>query len=223
MNLAAFDAALLDLDGTLVDTLPDFVAALDLALDELGLPRLPAPRVAALIGRGMDRLVQDVLAEAAPHADAARLERARGLVRRHYAAVNGRGARVYPGVVDGLRALRGAGLKLACVTNKPDAFARPLLAALGLAPWFDGLWGGDTFARLKPDPLPLLEACRHLGVAPARTLAIGDSRNDALAAQAAGCALVLVRYGYNHGEPVDSIAAAAHVDSLAALAAPTSP
>jgi phosphoglycolate phosphatase len=109
---------------------------------------------------------------------------------------------VYPGVVDGLLALQQAGLKLACLTNKPVGFARELLKLKGLDGFFSVVFGGDSFERKKPDPLPLLKTCESLGTVPARTLMIGDSSNDARAARAAGCPVVLVTYGYNHGEPV---------------------
>jgi len=122
---------------------------------------------------------------------------------------------VYPGVEEGLRQLRSAGLQLACLTNKPGEFARDLLAAKGLAGQFAFVFGGDAFPRKKPDPLPLLKACEALATPPARTLMVGDSRNDAAAARAAGCPVVLVTYGYNHGEPVRGVDADAFVDSLA--------
>jgi phosphoglycolate phosphatase len=122
-------------------------------------------------------------------------------------------------VVPGLQALRAAGLRLACLTNKPNAFARPLLAQKGLDGFFEHAFGGDAFARKKPDPLPLLETCKALGTPPGRTLMVGDSSNDAAAARAAGCPVVLVSYGYNHGEPVASAGADAVVDSLEQLPA----
>ena len=121
---------------------------------------------------------------------------------------------MFPGVVAGLQALKARGLKLACLTNKPTAFARPLLALKGLDGFFDRAFGGDAFARKKPDPLPLIETCKALGSAPARTLMVGDSSNDAEAARAAGCPVVLVSYGYNHGEPVAAAGADAVVDRL---------
>ena len=116
-----------------------------------------------------------------------------------------------------LDVLRGAGLRLACLTNKPTDFAVPLLRAKGLDGWFDHVFGGDAFARKKPDPLPLLKTCEALGTAPARTLMVGDSSNDAQAARAAGCPVVLVTYGYNHGQPVRAVDADGFVDSLALL------
>ena len=114
--------------------------------------------------------------------------------------------------------LRARGLRLACLTNKPNAFARPLLALKGLDGYFDHAFGGDAFARKKPDPLPLLQTCKALGSEPARTLMVGDSRNDAEAARAAGCPVVLVSYGYNHGEPAASAQPDAVIDRIDQLA-----
>ena len=131
--------------------------------------------------------------------------------------MSGRHAAVYPGVVDGLRAMKAAGLRLACVTNKPLDFAMPLLAQLGLAGFFSHVFGGDSFARKKPDPMPLLKTCEALGTTPARTLMVGDSSNDFEAARAAGCPVVLVTYGYNHGQPVRAVKADGFVDSMAEL------
>jgi phosphoglycolate phosphatase len=142
--------------------------------------------------------------------------------QRHYRAVNGQYARIFPGVEGGLQYLQARGLKLACLTNKPTAFAQALLQAKGLDGFFDFTFGGDAFERKKPDPLPLLATCAALGTAPQRTLMIGDSSNDAQAAQAAGCPLLLVTYGYNHGEPIREVKADAYIDSLQQLMAPES-
>jgi phosphoglycolate phosphatase len=106
---------------------------------------------------------------------------------------------------------------LVCVTNKPAAFARDLLQEKGLASFFPLVIGGDTVARKKPDPMPLLHACERLGTVPGRTLMVGDSSNDAQAARAAGCPVLLVSYGYNHGEPVGQVDADAVVDRLTQL------
>ena len=126
-------------------------------------------------------------------------------------------AAVYPGVMAGLAGLQRAGLKLACLTNKPLVFAQALLRTKGLDGFFQVVFGGDSFERKKPDPLPLLKTCDALGTAAARTLMIGDSSNDAQAARAAGCPVVLVTYGYNHGEPVRKVDADGFVDSLVDL------
>jgi phosphoglycolate phosphatase len=113
-----------------------------------------------------------------------------------------------------LRALKTLGLRLACVTNKPVAFTTPLLEQKGLAPWFELVYGGDSLPKKKPDPLPLLQVCRDFRLDPAEVVAIGDSSNDAEAARAAGCFVLTVPYGYNHGMPVQTINSDGIVDSL---------
>jgi phosphoglycolate phosphatase len=214
-------AAIVDLDGTLIDTVGDFDAALNAMLAEQQLRPVGRAFIERTVGKGSEHLIRSTLAEVG--ADAALYERAWGAYQRHYLAINGRHAAVYPGVVEGLQRLRDAGLRLACLTNKPGAFARPLLAAKGLDGFFAHVFGGDAFARKKPDPLPLLETCRALGVPPAATLMLGDSSNDAQAARAAGCPVVLVSYGYNHGRPVAEAAPDAVIDRLDALRWPGLP
>jgi len=207
-----FDAAIVDLDGTMVDTQGDFVAALGLVLDELGLPRVDRAFVARTVGKGSEHLLRRTLEQV--DGDPSLYEAAWDAYQRHYLAINGSASEVYAGVAEGLQALRDSGLRLACLTNKPLAFARPLLASKGLDGYFELVFGGDSFARKKPDPLPLLETCRALGTQPARTLMLGDSRNDAEAAHAAGCPVALVTYGYNHGEPVAQVPALAYLDRI---------
>ncbi len=209
-------AAIIDLDGTLVDTLGDFSAALNQTLRELGQPAVEAGVVAGFIGKGSEHLIRATLAHVG--APAQLYGRAWEVYQDAYRGLNGRWAQVYPGVEEGIRQLRATGLRLACLTNKPGEFARHLLAAKGLGAAFELVFGGDAFARRKPDPLALLKTCEALGTAPARTLMVGDSRNDAAAARAAGCPVVLVTYGYNHGEPVRAVDADAFVDSLLELA-----
>ena len=197
---AAIDAAIVDLDGTLVDTVGDFELALARTLAELGLPPVDRAFIARTVGRGSMHLLTRTLAHAGGAPEL--LEPAWTHYQRHYAEINGRHADVYPGVREGLAAMRARGWRLACVTNKPRAFALALLEAKGLAASFEHVFGGDSFARHKPDPLPLIKTCEALGTRVARTLMVGDSRNDCEAARAAGCPVVLVSYGYNHGEPV---------------------
>nr|WP_157090413.1 phosphoglycolate phosphatase [Polaromonas jejuensis] len=230
MNQDRFDAAIIDLDGTMVDTMGDFVAALNLMLGDLalhGLAGLPleAATVSRMVGKGSEHLVKSVLNHVqtqAKHASeaidlVAHYEPAYASYQRHYDAVNGRHSALYPGVLEGLCGLQARGLPLVCLTNKPAAFARALLKLKGLDGFFREVFGGDSFERKKPDPLPLLKACEFLGTRPARTLMIGDSSNDAQAARAAGCPVVLVSYGYNHGEPVRAVDADGFIDSLAEL------
>ncbi|MFI5447623.1 phosphoglycolate phosphatase [Polaromonas sp. UC242_47] len=233
LNHNLLDAAIVDLDGTMVDTLGDFVVALNGMLADLSLPPVDRAVVEPLVGKGSEHLIQSVLAYVLnrPLAQAERAQAAIDLeadvarlfpsgwasYQRHYLAINGQHAKVYPGVLEGLRQLKAQGLKLACLTNKPTAFALPLLKAKGLDGFFSQVFGGDAFERKKPDPLPLLKTCEALGSRPARTLMIGDSSNDARAARAAACPVVLVTYGYNHGEPVRAVDADGFVDSLADL------
>ena len=218
-------AAIIDLDGTLLDTLGDFVVALNATLDALVLPRIERAFVERTVGRGSEHLIHSTLRHvgaatlnpanpATAAADAALFERAFALYQQHYLAVNGAHAHVYAGVVEGLQQLVARGWKLACLTNKPIAFALPLLRQKGLDGYFAAVFGGDSFERKKPDPLPLLRTCAALGSVPARTLMVGDSSNDAVAARAAGCPVVLVSYGYNHGEPVRGVDADAVIDRL---------
>ena len=226
LNPAAFDAAIIDLDGTMVDTLGDFAQALGRMLDDLALPGIERTHIERMVGKGSEHLIKSVLhhvlAQAGQAPAAINTEaiypQAWARYQHHYLAINGQYAQVYPGVPEGLQALRSAGLRLACLTNKPTAFALPLLRAKGLDSFFDQVFGGDAFERKKPDPLPLVKTCAALGSAPARTLMVGDSSNDAQAARAAGCPVVLVTYGYNHGQPVRAVDADGWVDSLALLA-----
>ena len=230
-SLTQFQAAIVDLDGTMVDTLGDFEIALNRALADLDLPPVTRALVERTVGKGSEHLIRSVLAHqlALPEVkcltnvcDARSVENlydaAWQRYQHHYLAINGEFATVYPGVVEGLQQLCDAGLQLACLTNKPLSFAKPLLQAKGLDSFFTHVFGGDSFERKKPDPLPLLKTCEALGVQAAQALMVGDSSNDAQAARAAGCPVVLVRYGYNHGEPVDGVDADAHVDTLTHLA-----
>ena len=208
-------AVLIDLDGTLVDTVGDFELALAGMLGELpGQPtrEVDATFVTRTVGQGSEHLVRCTLAHVGLPAEL--FDTACALYQQHYRRINGSRVRVYPGVREGLQALRDAGLPLACLTNKPGAFARELLDQLGLLPFFVQVVGGDAFERKKPDPLPLLKLCEALNASPSDVLMLGDSRNDAQAARAAGCPVVLVRYGYNHGEPVEAVGADALIDRL---------
>jgi phosphoglycolate phosphatase len=126
----------------------------------------------------------------------------------------GKHSTLFDGVLEGLAAMQEHGLRLVCVTNKPIAFTLPLLDQKGLAPFFERVFGGDSFARKKPDPMPMLGACAALDLPPSSVVAIGDSSNDAEAARAAGCFVLTVPYGYNHGRPVQEINSDGIVSSL---------
>jgi len=202
-----YRAILIDLDGTLLDSIPDLAAAANGMLTELGAPPLPLERITTFVGKGTEQLVRRCLQDEGVHlpADNASVERALAVFNRHYHESNGREATLYPGVLEGLEAFRAHGAKLAVVTNKPTEFTLPLLKHSGLAPWFDAIVCGDTCERKKPDPQPLLHACQLLGCAPSETLVIGDSINDAKAARDAGMAVVAVPYGYNEGMDIHAL------------------
>ncbi|MCK9539732.1 phosphoglycolate phosphatase [Dokdonella sp.] len=212
-------AVLIDLDGTLADTVGDIRCAVNTVLGAFARPPLAAHTVAAYVGSGVDVLLHRALGGGPDaHIGAAELERARALFLPAYAAVNGRHARLYPGVAAGLAALRAQGLGLACVTNKPERPAADLLARLGLADHFACLVGGDTLAQRKPDPQPLQHAAALLGVPLGACIMLGDSAIDAAAARAAGIPIVLVDYGYRGGAPIESLDADRVVPGIDALA-----
>jgi len=226
--MKSIQAAMIDLDGTLVDTLGDFEAALNRMLADLDLPAITRSLVERTVGKGSEHLIRSVLAHqlALPEVvNAKRLcqnttadvlyQPAWQRYQHHYAKLNGQLSQVYPGVLEGLKNMQQAGWRLACLTNKPLAFAQDLLKAKALDGYFSHVFGGDSFERKKPDPMPLLKTCEALGTQPTQTLMVGDSSNDAQAAHAAGCPVVLVTYGYNHGEPIRDVKAHAWVDSLA--------
>ena len=219
------DAVMVDLDGTMVNTLGDFAEALNRMLRELALPAIAPEAIETMVGKGSEHLLRSVLKHVLTQAGRALTAietealygRAWPSYQAHYLAINGQFAEVYPGAREGLEALQRAGLPLACLTNKPASFALPLRRAKGLDGFFAHVFGGDAFEKKKPDPLPLLRTCEALGTLPSRTLMVGDSSNDAQAARAAGCPVVLVTYGYNHGEPVQQVDADGWVDSMQQL------
>ena len=205
----------IDLDGTLLDTIPDLAAAANLMLAELGRAALDVEVIRTFVGKGIPRLVERTLAgHIGGTADPELMAQALPIYERHYVEVNGRHTTVYPGVNEGLDELKSRGLPLACVTNKSGRFTLPLLEKIGLAPYFKTIVSGDTLARKKPDPDPLLHACDALEIAPRDMLMIGDSINDTQAARAAGCPVFCVTYGYNEGHDVRDLDTDALIDSL---------
>ena len=199
-------AILFDLDGTLLDTVPDLHAAANAMLRDLGRPELPQDAVRSYVGRGIPNLVKrllsgnlEIIDGTAPPADA--LAR----FRHHYARENGKVSRPYPGVIEGLDAFKAMGFPMAVITNKAATFTRPLLELTGLSEYFSVVLGGDQLPKVKPDPMALIWTCGRLGVSPTETLMIGDSANDFFAARAAGCPVFLLPYGYNEGRDVQEL------------------
>jgi phosphoglycolate phosphatase len=198
-------AALIDLDGTLLDTAPSIALATNATLLELGLDPIDPGRVRDFIGKSMSVLMTKSLAASlGREADAALHERSQQIFVRHYERVSGQ-APAFPGVVEGLAAMRAQGLKLACATNKLERSTRPLLEKTGLAVAFDAVVTSDIAGSRKPEPGIFLYACRQLGVRPAEACVIGDSDNDGEAARAAGCRFLLVPYGYREGLTLEEL------------------
>jgi phosphoglycolate phosphatase len=210
--------ALVDLDGTLVDTVPDIAFCVDRMLTKLNLPPAGQEGVRKWVGNGTEALVRRALAaELDGQADEERYARALPIFKKLYAQHTSDRSRIYDGVPAGLEFLHTAGVKLACVTNKAGEFTHKLLRELKLDEHFSLVIDGDALPRKKPDPMPLVHAARHFSVAAEDALLIGDSANDVKAARAAGFAIVCVTYGYNHGDDIRSSDPDALVDSLAEL------
>lgn len=208
-----YRAALFDLDGTLVDTAPDLAAAANRMLADLGRDSLPDDSIRDFVGKGVVNLVNKCF-EASGGGGEEDRTRAHAVFERHYSAGIADRSRPYPGVVDGLEALERAGIAMGCVTNKAGRFTEPLLELTGLRRFFGVVVSGDTVERKKPHPDPMLYAAGKLGASPAETLVVGDSLNDVQSARAAGCAVVVVPYGYREGLSLEDLGADAVVASV---------
>ena len=206
---------MVDLDGTLLDTVADLAVAINMMLAKLALPSLPEAMVRTFIGKGLPTLVRrSLVSVSGSEPDPSLFERALGIYMDCYESVNGKYTMIYPGVREGLDALKTIGFPLACVTNKSESFTLPLLRQMRLADYFAMVVAGDTLPKRKPDPLPLTFICEQLAIAPREMLMIGDSSNDAQAARAAGCPVFCVPYGYNEGADVHELDVDAIVETL---------
>jgi phosphoglycolate phosphatase len=211
----AVKAVMIDLDGTMLDTVADLAVAVNLMLTRLKRDPLDERLVRNFVGKGIANLVQRALVGAMEgEVDLDLFARAMPVYLDCYESVNGKHTTIYPGVLDGLNALQSGGYPLACVTNKSERFTLPLLRQMKLADYFAVVVSGDTLPKKKPDPLPLMHACKDLGIAPHEMLMIGDSLNDTLAARAAGCPVFCVPYGYNEGHDVRELDVDAIVETL---------
>ena len=218
-RIFAVDAVAFDLDGTLLDTVHDLAKAVNLLLADLGLEPLPTATVRDLVGKGMANLVRNAMLRARGHApDDAELAALLPRYQAHYESVLGHETEAFPGLVPMLARLEADGFRLAVITNKATRFVRPHLERAGILRYFDAVVGGDDAHAKKPDPAPLVLAAQRLGVAVTDMLMVGDSRNDAQAARAAGCPVLLLPHGYNEGEPVHGVDCDGIVPSLAAVA-----
>lgn len=211
-------AVLFDLDGTLVNTGPDIAAAINRMLADMGRPTYAAARILDWVGEGAPRLVQRALVggmTGRPPDD--EMERGLALFYEHYAAGICVLSEPYPHARRVLEGLNASGIRIGCVTNKPEGLTRSLLEALELAPLFDIIVGGDTLAFRKPHPEPIQYACRQLNLGAEEVVYVGDSMTDCRAAEAAGVPMVAVTYGYNRGADLTKATCAAMIDSLVAL------
>ena len=215
------DLVLFDLDGTLVDSLPDIAYCVDLMLAEMGLPAAGEAQVRLWVGNGAERLVKRALTgtmDGEPE-DARRFEQAHRRFLELYAEHSDRHSRLYPGAREGLAYVNGLGCAVGCVTNKPGLFTDRLLRSLGIYDDFRIVVSGDTLPKKKPDPYPLLYCAERYQADPARSVMVGDSVNDIQAARAAGFRILCVSYGYNHGNDIGAEGPDAVISNLAELAA----
>ncbi|MFZ2162548.1 MAG: phosphoglycolate phosphatase [Sideroxyarcus sp.] len=209
-------AIVLDLDGTLLHSAPELAEAANRMLRDLGRPAASQELLMSYIGNGISWLVKRALTgDMHAEPDAALFDQAMPFFDKHYKALLLH-SKPYPGVMQGLQAMRDAGFKLGCITNKSARYTDPLLQSSGLAPYFSIVVSGDTLPEKKPHPLPLLHSAKFFGVTADKMLMIGDSLNDTLAARAAGCPVFCVPYGYNHGKPVDGLDVDAVIADLSA-------
>jgi phosphoglycolate phosphatase len=209
-----------DLDGTLVDSAPDLAYCADAMLERMGRAPAGVDRIRGWIGNGVAMLVKRALTfEMWPLGEPEGFAEALPMFMALYAENVCERSRLFPGVLDGIKALKADDYKLACVTNKHSDFTLPLLEKLGVAQLLDYIGCGNQFAKHKPHPEPLLKTAERFGVTPAQCLMVGDSENDVEAARAAGFTIVCVPYGYRRCEKVTDLHADALIESIADLPA----
>ena len=206
---------MIDLDGTLINTAPDLADCVNIMLERMGRDPWPLNKVSGWIGNGVSRLVKRALTDSMDgEPDSDDYEKAYALFLEAYGENVSAKSRPYEGVVAGLEKLKNMGFRLACVTNKAEAFTLPLLADLELDGYFELVVSGDSLPRKKPDPLPLTHACEYFGITPDQGILIGDSANDVKAAIAAGMPVICVNYGYNQGVDLTTLQTQGVIDSL---------
>ena len=218
MTLKKPEMVLIDVDGTLVDSVPDLAYCVDEMLKTLDMPTRGEERVRHWVGNGVERLVRrGLINQLDGEPDEALFEKALPIFNALYAVNTSKRSCLYPGVKEALAFLKTTGVKMGCVTNKAAQFTLQILKDLGIADYFEIVICGDTLEKKKPDPLPLLHAAEKLGVTPEHSLMLGDSMSDVKAARAAGFDIICMSYGYNHGEDIRDYHPDAVVDSMAEI------
>ena len=213
----SISAILIDLDGTLLHTAPELAESANRMLRDMSRPAVSQDLLMSYIGNGIGWLVKRALTgDMHAEPDVALYEKAMPIFEQHYAEVLLQ-SKLFDGVIEGLNAMQAAGFRLGCITNKVARYTEPLLKGIGLTDYFEIVLSGDSLPEKKPHPLPLLHAAKFFGVPVEQVLLIGDSLNDTIAARAAGCPVVCVPYGYNHGEPVDGLDLDAVIADLPAV------
>ena len=211
---------MIDLDGTLIDSVPDLAYCVDQMMIQLDLKPWGADAVRNWVGNGVERLVKRALTNTMEdEPETAIFAKAYPIFLELYAVNTSQRSSLYEGVTDALKQFSKADGHLGCVTNKAAEFTEPLLAEKQIADYFEIVISGDTLAKKKPDPLPLLHAAKHFKVDPSDCLMLGDSRSDVKAARAAGFSIICMSYGYNHGESIDDMNPDKVVDSMAEVPA----
>ena len=212
------EMVLIDVDGTLVDSVPDLAFCVDEMLKQLDMPVRGEASVRHWVGNGVERLVKrGLINELNGEPDEALYEKALPIFRELYAENTSKRSCLYDGVTEALEFLKTTGVKIGCVTNKASEFTLPILKDLGISDYFETVLCGDMVERKKPDPLPLLMSAEKLGVSPEASMMLGDSMSDVKAARAAGFSIICMSYGYNHGEDIRDYDPDAVVDSMAEI------
>ncbi|KGQ71579.1 phosphoglycolate phosphatase [Chelonobacter oris] len=192
-----------DLDGTLVDSLPDLALSVNQAFAEIGLPQAPEALVLTWIGNGADVLISRAIEWSGATLDDVQIKQLKRRFGIYYGENICNKSRLFPHVKETLEKLKAQGYILAVVTNKPTKHVQPVLAAFGIDHLFSELLGGQSLPTIKPHPAPLYYLCGKFGIYPKQLLFVGDSKNDILAAHNAGCAVVGLTYGYNYNIPIN--------------------
>jgi len=209
---------LIDVDGTLVDSVPDLAYCVDEMMKQLDMPVHGEAKVREWVGNGVERLTRRALiGQLNGEPDEALFEKAYPIFMDLYAENTSKRSLLYPGVAEGLAYLETSGIKLGCVTNKAAQFTVPLLKDLGIHDKFKIVISGDSLAKKKPDPMPLLHGAEFFNVKPEDAMMLGDSVSDVKASRAAGFQIVCMSYGYNHGVDIRESNPDAVIDSMAEL------